>query len=203
MRLTVELLLNKYHPVLTILEIAEVAEDFVNRYLQRSNVSTPDSVPGLCPQDPCFVPRSFELAPNCEKCLYSTANPPIHKNVHRQIANASLYIASSGSKSANIAIKRSRQDINSIVDSSMERMYECATWRMYHRITSSRRAKTSVVNLDRNDKHSNPTENQFDFGTSLMDEPLQMDANQRLDDYAQPKSPSDFNLDGEVFTLDI
>ena len=174
----------------------------MNCKLQRSNVSTPDSVPGLCPQDSCFGLRSFELAaPNCETLLHSTAKSTTHPNEHRLVANDSLYIQSSGPKSDNIAIKRSRRDMNSLVDNSMERMYECATWRMYHRIISSRRAKPPVVPLDRNNNQCNPTEDQFDFGTSPMDESLEMDATQRLDDCPQPTSHFDF--EGEVFTIDL
>jgi len=54
-------------------------------------------------------------------------------------------------KSRSIQIKRSRRGsdefASSSVSASAEQMYDWATWRMYHRITTARRNKSSVAPL--------------------------------------------------------
>ena len=54
-------------------------------------------------------------------------------------------------KSRSIQIKRNRRGSDefpsSSVSASAEQMYDWATWRMYHRITTARRAKSSITPL--------------------------------------------------------
>jgi hypothetical protein len=117
--------------------------------------------------------------------------------VHTQVSTTSPHVMASRPKSSNINIKRSRNEDDSVSDYSTERMYDWATWRMYHRITSARRSRTTVVPMAPSYQYSTQSENRYD----IYDDSLY--PNTGLDDSRRTKSLNDLNLEGEVFVLDI
>mmetsp|Transcript_31465 Transcript_31465/g.51943 ORF Transcript_31465/g.51943 Transcript_31465/m.51943 type:complete len:209 (-) Transcript_31465:213-839(-) len=102
-------------------------------------------------------------------------------------------------KSASIEITRPRGYDNSAAlldSSSAERMYDWATWRMYHRITTARRSRASVV----------PFNNGM-AATSTSGNGKNKDQMNLLDDSSSSQTPSlaspDYELEGEVFDFEI
>lgn len=97
--------------------------------------------------------------------------------------------------SNGIAIKRSRQFEGSSHGSS-EKMYDWATWRMYHRITSARKARTIV-----------PVETSFadkvDDASDVMKMDLERRATPNLSDETESITTLTDPMEGEVFELDF
>uniref|UniRef100_A0A7S1GJZ7 Uncharacterized protein n=1 Tax=Cyclophora tenuis TaxID=216820 RepID=A0A7S1GJZ7_CYCTE len=101
-------------------------------------------------------------------------------------------------RSNNIAINRSRHpDGNSHGASSNERMYDWATWKMYHRITSARKARTTVVPVEDGEVE---LKRQQELA-SVCDRTSQ--ATPVLEDESESVSTLEEPIEGEVFQLDI
>jgi hypothetical protein len=174
---------------------------FLNQNIESSQISTPDLIP-IQHQDSVVLDfsKTHPFKPQNEEktritCIDLFKSPP--SMVHTQVSTTSPHVMASRPKSSNINIKRSRNEDDSVSDYSTERMYDWATWRMYHRITSARRSRTTVVPMAPSYQYSTQSENRYD----IYDDSLY--PNTGLDDSRRTKSLNDLNLEGEVFVLDI
>lgn len=103
-------------------------------------------------------------------------------------------------KSESIAIKRSREDEDSFnSEHSTERMYDWATWRMYHRITNARRYRVATVLPDVSYKH-----NASILRVPAMPPRESISASHHDDDHTPHSMMSlDYSDQGEVFEIEI
>ena len=137
------------------------------------------------------------LASDCE-----FINAPRFHNtatMHRISPEPGFQIAmnSTRPKSKSIEIKRSRESEDSAqMENSIERVYDWATWRMYHRITSARRSRmASVVPfLDYKPSVAIP---------SLPSEDSMAKTRRSEDSKSSGVSFIDYSDHGEVFELEI
>ena len=164
-----------------------------------SQASTPDSVPSLQSQNSLAILRSDSSQPTQNRASESqsmietqtSGSDPLY---NLMVPSQELQPTSSAQalRAKPIAIKRSRPDDDVFEDNSTERMYDYATWRMYHRITSARRPQSFAPHRSYCTEASGNTS---PLGVSLEHEPP---TTRRI------KSLSgELSLDGEVFVLDI
>lgn len=100
-------------------------------------------------------------------------------------------------RSKSIMIKQSRgHDDADQLDNSAERIYDWATWRMYHRITSARRSRASVAPII--NKIPSPA-------TAVHSKPMDDSLPNRSDgphNMERSLASIDYSEDGEVFEID-
>ena len=103
-------------------------------------------------------------------------------------------------KSESIAIKRSRVDEDSFhSEHSTERMYDWATWRMYHRITNARRTRVASVSAEVTYKGESSI-----LRVPPMPPAASMTTSHQDDDHTpQCISSLDYSDQGEVFEIEI
>lgn len=100
-------------------------------------------------------------------------------------------------KSESINIKRLKgYDDSSHFDNSAERMYDWATWRMYHRITTARRSRASVVPYGTNNIKAVTD-------TSAHCSNLTHESDGHLSDRTPSLASLDYELEDEVFEIEI
>jgi hypothetical protein len=168
--------------------------------IKSSQISTPDLI-AIQGQDSVFDESSepHSQKPRSEE----KASSPIDlfdshlSMVDVQVSERSPHRMAFRTKSSNIHINRSRNEDDSFSDYSTERMYDWATWRMYHRITSARRSRRTVAPMAPSHQYFTQSENRYDIHDDSV-YPIT-----GLDDTRRTKSLNDLNLEGEVFVLDI